>query len=92
MLTNDASPWTPPGPGRRQTRDRDFRIHQGRELFGTLLWAEGAYESNTCTLRAAYPLAWEPYSELDGPGGEFCCLAVSVSPVPDGADDKSAHV
>ncbi|MDH6217274.1 hypothetical protein [Streptomyces pseudovenezuelae] len=92
MLTNDASLWTPPGPGRAQTRDRDFRIHQGRELAGTLLWAEGTYKPNTCTLRGAYPLDWEPYSELDGAGGEFRYVAVSVSPVRDGADDMPVPV
>ncbi|WP_225811874.1 hypothetical protein [Streptomyces spinosus] len=90
MLTNEASLWTPPSPGRRRTRDHDFRIHQGRELAGTLLWAEGAYQPNTCALRGAYSLDWEPYSDLSGPGGEFRYLAVFVSPAPDGADDESA--
>ncbi|MFE2966675.1 hypothetical protein ACFXKC_23980 [Streptomyces sp. NPDC059340] len=92
MLTNDASLWTAPGAGRRQTRDRDFRIHQGRELTGTLLWAEGAYERNTCTLQGAYLLDWEPYSELGGAGGEFRYVAVPVGPAPDAADDMPAHV
>ncbi|CAL9426168.1 hypothetical protein SUDANB176_01958 [Streptomyces sp. enrichment culture] len=80
MLTNEASLWTPPDPGRRRTRDHDFRIHHGRELSGTLLWAEGAYEQNTCSLRGTYPLDWVRYSEQDGPGGEFRYLAVLVSP------------
>ncbi|MFJ4830357.1 hypothetical protein ACIP79_10630 [Streptomyces sp. NPDC088747] len=87
MLTNDASLWIPPGNGRAQTRDRDFRIHEGRELAGTLLWAEGAYRPNTCVLRGAYSLGWQPYSELGGTGGEFRYLAVSVGPAPGGADD-----
>ncbi|WP_405991228.1 hypothetical protein [Streptomyces sp. NBC_00986] len=91
MLTNDASLWTPSGVGRGQTRDQEFRIHQGRELAGTLLWAEGAYKPNMCTLRGAYPLDWQPYSELDGAGGEFRYLAVSVGPPPDGADDGPAQ-
>jgi hypothetical protein len=92
MLTNDASLWTPPGAGRGLTRDKDFRIHQGRELAGTLLWAEGAYEANTCTLRGAYRLHWKPYSELDGLGGEFRYLAVSVSPPSNATDDGPSHV
>ncbi|MET8447328.1 hypothetical protein [Streptomyces sp. NPDC005209] len=78
MLTNEPSLWTAPVPGRRRTRDHAFRIHHGRELAGTLLWAEGAYEPNTCVLRGAYDLAWEPYSELGGAGGEFRWLAVHV--------------
>ncbi|WP_405673548.1 hypothetical protein OG848_30010 [Streptomyces canus] len=92
MLTNDASLWAPPGIGRGRTRDRDFRIHQGRELVGTLLWAEGAYKPNTCTLRGAYPLDWKPYSELDGAGGEFRYLAVSVGPSPEETDDGPSQV
>ncbi|MFJ3225841.1 hypothetical protein ACIPJS_21130 [Streptomyces sp. NPDC086783] len=80
MLTNDPALWTEPGAGRARTRDQAFRIHQGRELGGTLLWAEGAYEPNTCTLRGAYPLGWQPYSELGGAGGEFRCLVVAVQP------------
>ncbi|WP_039822630.1 hypothetical protein [Streptomyces xinghaiensis] len=84
MLTNEASLWNPPNPDRRRTRDHAFRIHQGRELAGTLLWADGSHESNTCTLRGTYTLAWEPYSVLDGLGGEFRYLAVFVSPAPIG--------
>ncbi|MCC8340486.1 hypothetical protein LMJ38_31755 [Streptomyces sp. R1] len=79
MLTNEPSLWTPPPPGRRRTRDHEFRIHEGRELAGTLRWAEGAYEPNTCTLTGAYPLAWEAYSGQGGPGGEFRWLAVYVN-------------
>ncbi|MEV0903702.1 hypothetical protein [Streptomyces hokutonensis] len=92
MLTNDSSLWTSPGVGRGQTRDREFRIHQGREISGTLMWAEGAYPQNTCTLRGAYPLDWRPYSELHGAGGEFRYLAVSVGPPPDGADDGPTQI
>ncbi|MFI6011698.1 hypothetical protein ACIBAG_23270 [Streptomyces sp. NPDC051243] len=80
MVTNDASLWTVPSPGRRQTRDQAFRIHQGRRLAGTLLWAEGEYKDNTCALRGTYDLDWRPYSELGGAGGEFRWLAVSISP------------
>lgn len=53
-------------------------MHHGRELGGTLLWAEGAYEPNTCTLRGTYPLRWERYSAQSGAGGEFRYLVVSV--------------
>ncbi|MFI5974870.1 hypothetical protein [Streptomyces sp. NPDC051452] len=87
VLTNEVSLWSPPGPGRRRTRDHDFRMHHGRELAGTLLWAEGTYEPNTCRLRGTYPLEWEMYSEQDGAGGEFRYLAVFVDPSAIGADD-----
>ncbi|MFI9174179.1 hypothetical protein [Streptomyces lincolnensis] len=85
MLTNEAALWTPPAPDRRPTRDREFRIHQDRELTGTLLWAGGTYEPNTCTLRGTYVLDWRPYSRLPGPGGEFRYAAVPVA-----ADDGPA--
>jgi len=78
MVTNEASLWTPPAPGRKPTRDEDFRIHQGRRLEGTLLWAGGAYKRNTLTLSGTYDLVWKPYSELGGAGGEFRYLAVRV--------------
>ncbi|MGW7281156.1 hypothetical protein ACWGIV_23230 [Streptomyces sp. NPDC054844] len=84
MLTNEPSLWTPPGSDRRPTRDHQFRIHEGRELAGMLLWAEGTYERNTCTLTGAYSLAWEPYSRQNGPGGEFRWLAVFVGVPADG--------
>ncbi|MET8983491.1 hypothetical protein ABZX85_48830 [Streptomyces sp. NPDC004539] len=78
MVTNEASLWTPPSPGRKATRDQDFRIHQGRRLEGTLLWADGEYAANTCKLGGIYDLEWKPYSELGGAGGEFRYLAVPV--------------
>jgi len=81
MVTNEASLWTPPAPGRKPTRDECFRIHQGRRLEGTLLWAGGAYEENTLTLGGTYDLGWRPYSELGGPGGEFRWLAVQVGEI-----------
>lgn len=51
-------------------------------LGGPLLWAEGAYEPNTCNLRGTYPLAWQPYSQQDGARGEFRYLAVFIDPLP----------
>ncbi|SCE15239.1 hypothetical protein [Streptomyces sp. DvalAA-19] len=88
MLSNDASLWTPPGVGRPPTRDREFRIHQGRELASTLLWGGGDYKPNTCALAGTYPLDWQPYSRLDGPGGEFRYLAVAVGPLSNGAAER----
>ncbi|MFJ4843198.1 hypothetical protein [Streptomyces sp. NPDC088746] len=81
LITNEASLWLP-----RQrtmpTRDEEFRIHHGRELSGTLLWAGGSFPGNTRVLRSAYTLAWRPYAHLEGPGGEFRCLAVFITPAP----------
>ncbi|GHF00691.1 hypothetical protein GCM10014715_66090 [Streptomyces spiralis] len=81
LITNEASLWRP-RQRRTPTRDEEFRIHHGRELSGTLLWAGGTFPANTRVLRGAYTLAWRPYTLLDGPGGEFRCLAVFVTPNP----------
>ncbi|MCT9006750.1 hypothetical protein [Streptomyces rhizosphaerihabitans] len=80
LVTNESSLWNPQPPGRARTRDDDFRIHQGRSLSGTLLWAEGTYAPNTRVLRGEYSLAWRTYAQLGGAGGEFRCLAVFVDP------------
>ncbi len=71
------------------TRDEEFRIHQGRELSGTLLWAGGSSPDNTRVLRGAYMLAWRPYTQLEGPSGEFRRLAVFITPNP--AQPQSPH-
>ncbi|MBL1287861.1 hypothetical protein JKV81_13565 [Streptomyces sp. For3] len=84
IVSNDPLLWTPPPEGKR-TRDHDFRIHQGRTLEGTLLWAGGSYVPNTRVLHGSYPLDWQPYSQLPGPCGEFRYLAVFIDPRPGGS-------
>ncbi|WP_406361002.1 hypothetical protein [Streptomyces sp. NBC_01579] len=81
LITNEASLWRP-RQRRMPTRDEEFRVHDGRELSGTLLWAGGSFPDNTRVLRGAYTLAWRPYMQLEGPGGEFRCLAVFITPNP----------
>jgi hypothetical protein len=43
----DASEGAPVAPGEHSmpTRDEEFRIHDGRELSGTLLWAGGSFRA-----------------------------------------------
>ncbi|MER7468489.1 hypothetical protein [Streptomyces sp. NPDC097981] len=79
IITNESSLWRP-RQRRTPTRDEEFRIHDGRELAGTLLWAGGSFPDNTRVLRGAYTLVWRSYTQLEGPGGEFRCLAVFISP------------
>lgn len=79
LITNEAALWRP-RQRRMPTRDEEFRIHHGRELSGTLLWAGGSFPDNTRVLRGAYTLAWRQYTQLEGPGGEFRCLAVFIAP------------
>lgn len=81
LITNEAALWRP-RQRRVPTRDEEFRIHHGRELSGTLLWASGSFPDNTRVLRGAYTLTWRPYTQLDGPNSEFRCLAVFITPNP----------
>ncbi|MET9218675.1 hypothetical protein ABZX65_07815 [Streptomyces sp. NPDC003300] len=80
LITNEASLWTPPKQG--NSRDRDFRLHEGRTLSNQLLWGGGDYPRNTRNLRGSYFLNWQPYSLQDGPRGEFRYLAVVIGPEP----------
>lgn len=79
LITNETLLWRP-RERRTPTRDEEFRIDDGRELSGTLLWAGGSCTANTRVLRGTYTLAWRPYAQLGGAGGEFRCLAVFINP------------
>ncbi len=89
LITNEAALWRP-RQRRMPTRDEEFRIHQGRELSGTLLWAGGSFPGNTRVLRGDYVLAWRPYTQQVGPNGEFRCLAVFIAPKPAEAQPPSS--
>jgi hypothetical protein len=88
LITNEAGLWTP--PKQANTRDRDFRLHQGRTLPHQLLWGGGDYPRNTRTLRGAYSLNWQPYSLQDGLRGEFRYLTVFADPRP--TSDLTTHL
>jgi hypothetical protein len=77
MLTNVVSLWAPPGSA-RQTRDREFRIHEGQTLTGVLRWGDGDYPANERQLAGSYHLEWRDYSEMSGRNGMFRWLAVTV--------------
>ncbi|MDP9428072.1 MAG: hypothetical protein M3Q47_03970 [Actinomycetota bacterium] len=79
MLSNAQGLWRPPKVA-PLTRDREFRIHEGAVLSGTLKWGGGDYPKNTRTLSGSYPMAWQPYSDLPGPRGEFPWVAAEVMP------------
>ena len=79
LLTNDAALWSLPASS-SVTRDREFRLHEGRTLSGTLQWADGTYPENARTLLGTYPIEWQLYSQLAGPGGDFRWLIVEVAP------------
>jgi hypothetical protein len=80
LITNEAGLWMP--PRRDSTRDRNFRLHEGRTLPNQLLWGGGDYPDNTRNLRGSYTLSWQPYSLQGGPQGEFRYLAVFTGSQP----------
>lgn len=78
LLTNDPGLWN---ESPRVARDEDFRLHEGRALEGTLLWAQGSYPPNTQVLRGSYNLEWKDYWTLDASlGGQLRYLGVEVPP------------
>lgn len=77
MLSNGPGLWLPP-KAPPLTRDREFRIHEGVVLSGTLLWGGGDYPKNARALAGAYAIAWQPYSNLPGPRGEFRWVAAEI--------------
>lgn len=78
LLTNEPGLWR---RSTRKPRDRDFHLHEGRQLSGTLLWADGTYAPNTRDIQGTYALTWHNYWQLDDqPGGHFRYLAVEVTP------------
>ena len=80
MLTNHAGLWSEPR-GKRPTRDRNFRIHEGRSIGGELRWGNGDCPKNDRYLAGDYQLSWRDYGEglNQNPGGEFRWLCVEVT-------------
>jgi hypothetical protein len=85
FLTNDLSYSRDPGM-EKTTADRDFRIHEGRVISGTLAWHENTGagtmkgREEPIVLEGTYKLSWQEYSRLDTSGGEIKALTVSVTP------------
>lgn len=70
FLTNDLLYYTDPGI-EKWTADRDFRIHEGREISGTLFWSESAGEGTMkgreepIVIEGTYKFSWHDYSKLE---------------------------
>lgn len=83
LLTNDSSYWNV--PPQRDTVDADFRLHEGRDISGTLTWADRASpgtmsgRKSPIQLQGPYRLRWQDYSSFPGKSyGRFRYLAASV--------------
>lgn len=78
LLTNVPGLWKL--PGRRRTNDQAFRLHEGAELAGPLVWAGNPDSPYTHNLRGSYAAAWRDYAPpLEGPNGMLRWLAWSVT-------------
>ena len=81
VLTNAHLFWN---PGRKDTADADFRLHEGRFLSGELAWGPNAGPGTTkgreqaLRLVGDYCCHWLPYSKLAGQYGEFRYLCLGV--------------
>jgi hypothetical protein len=70
FLTNDASYYRDPVT-EKQTADRDFRIHDGKFISGTLTWSESTGEGTMkgreepLIIEDSYQVSWNEYSRLD---------------------------
>lgn len=76
FLTNEPGMWSP--PRRSSTRDREFRLHEGRELSGRLVWGSGDHPASDRTLLGTYTARWNDYSALGGRNGELRWLGLEV--------------
>ena len=85
LLTNDPLYWNE--PGRPDTPDSNFRIHEGRKnISGKLAWVGQPSPGTTkgrekpIRLKDSYCLRWQDYSDCcEKEGSEFRYLAVSVN-------------
>ena len=80
FLTNTSGYWTE--SKKKNTNDKDFRIHHNREIKNTLKWAEKTGEGtkkgreSPLRLKNTYKMEWSNYSKIKNE--EFKCLLVTV--------------
>ncbi|WP_157041823.1 hypothetical protein [Nitriliruptor alkaliphilus] len=86
VLSNDPAYWKPPT---RSTIDRDFRIHEGRDLHGDLAWATHAgagttrSRTNPVRLTGRYELRWLDYARLpNGQQSRYLLIDTATSRAP----------
>jgi hypothetical protein len=95
LLTNDPPFWEPPR-SKSTIVDPMFRLHEGREISGTLEWdpstgvgTKRKKEKAIC-LANAYSMAWASYSHIsDGAAGVFKYLLLPVAPIGDARPSAS---
>lgn len=82
FLTNDLSYLNEP---RENSQYKDFSVHQGNILNGTLTWAEGSSKledkkfNSPIILKGTYIMNWKEYSNLDSENGKFMYLINEIN-------------
>lgn len=76
LLTNAATLWD--APRRKDTRDANFRLTDGRTLRGHLVWGTGETPQYDQHLDGTYRVDWQDYSNLRAARGRFRWLCVPV--------------
>ena len=84
FLTNDESYWKRPTRD-VNAQDKDFRIHEGVPIRGTLSWKKGTPKgtksgrSDSLILKGKYTLNWNDYSDVEKQNGKFRYLLVKIA-------------
>lgn len=83
LITNDHLYWQ--RPEKVNSVDKDFRLHEGRNLTGECKWANSASFGTTRTreqplvVKGCYPLSWSEYSTFPSVRQEFRYLCVQIN-------------
>lgn len=83
FLTNDRTYWSK--TQKKDSIDSEFRLHEGRQIQGSVTWGERAAagtmyrREEPIVLRGRYETAWRDFSSLgNGRGEQFRYLAIRV--------------
>ncbi|MFB6158326.1 MAG: hypothetical protein ABEJ95_01555 [Candidatus Nanohalobium sp.] len=81
FLTNNGLCWNGDRARKEHPQDEDFRLHEGKELEGTLKW-KGSKDPEPISLNGTYNLSWESYNYQNQPDrkeAEFKYLLIEVT-------------
>ena len=82
MITNDSLYWR--NPKKHNSVDKDFKIHQGRNIHGVLSWSPEAGKGTTknreepIQIHGNYDMDWKSYSNIDQEYEKFRMLCLQI--------------
>ncbi len=82
MITNDSLYWR--NPSKLDSIDKDFKIHQGRNIHGTLSWSPKVGKGTTenkdpIQIHGKYCMNWQSYSDIDQEYEKFRMLCLQIN-------------